>query len=49
MTDKRKQWQEIQARAPDFAEFLIELNAVFGKVRLLDVEFASETLTQNQF
>jgi hypothetical protein len=38
-TLKRKQWQEIQNRAPATAEFLKELSSVFGKVKLLSVEF----------
>lgn len=36
---KRKQWEEIQTKAPDLAKFMIDLSAVFGKFKRVDVEF----------
>ncbi|MEQ1560364.1 MAG: hypothetical protein ABL933_15695 [Methyloglobulus sp.] len=36
---KQAKWQEIQDRAPDLAKFLSMLNAAFGKVKLIGVEF----------
>ena len=34
-----RQWQEIQTKSPDLAEFLIAMNKVFGKPASLKVEF----------
>ena len=36
---KRKQWEEIQQKSPELADFMIELNKQFGKVKLLNLEF----------
>lgn len=40
--NKRRQWEEIQARAPDLAEFLLLLAQRFGKVELKQVVFADK-------
>ena len=37
--ERLKQWQEIQTKSPDLAEFLIAMNKVFGKPASLKVEF----------
>ena len=34
-----RQWQEIQTKSPDLADFLIAMNKVFGKPASLKVEF----------
>ena len=37
--ERLKQWQEIQTKSPDLADFLIAMNKVFGKPSSLKVEF----------
>ncbi|HFE38739.1 MAG TPA: hypothetical protein ENK06_10050 [Gammaproteobacteria bacterium] len=37
--NKRKLWQEIQAKAPDLADFIIQVKDVFGKLENVEVEF----------
>ncbi|MEI6542115.1 MAG: hypothetical protein WCL60_01250 [Methylococcales bacterium] len=41
MSNKRQQWALIQDQAPDLAEFLVKINAVFGKPAGIDVKLAS--------
>lgn len=36
---KRKQWEEIQQKSPELADFMLQLNKQFGKVKLIKVEF----------
>ncbi len=40
--DKRKLWQEIQTKAPDLADFIIQVKEVFGKLEDVEVEFLTE-------
>ena len=39
-----RQWQEIQAKSPDLALFLIAMNKVFGKPASLKVEFSEHPI-----
>jgi len=38
VSDKREQWQRIQAQAPDMADFLLQINQAFGKPAGVRVE-----------
>ena len=37
--NKRKLWQEIQTKAPELADFIVQVKEVFGKLEGVEVEF----------
>lgn len=39
---KRKQWEEIQTKAPDVAKFMVDFSRVFGKFKQIEVRLRDE-------
>lgn len=45
--EKRRQWELIKDQAPDVADFLTEVNRVFGKPAAVRVELASGEVVES--